>query len=115
MTDPLAHHDIAGCSETGRAAHVFRHESRRNAAQIILFGIPSGQDGDDAGRGLGGGRLDRGNIGVGDGRVDHCGVGLMRQVEIVDIAAPAGQETRILGSRDWLSNAKIHGNPVLHR
>ena len=101
-----AFEDRAQRAEAFRAAHVLGHR-RRQAAELVGRDIGAGEHGEHAGRGLGLGGIDALDAGMGVRRHDHDAVALLRQVDVVDIAAAAGDETRVLDPGHGLTDAEL--------
>ena len=98
--------DGAQRAEAFRAAHVFRHR-RRQLAKPVSLDVGAGQDRQHA---VGGRRLcgiDAFDAGMGVRRHHHDAVALVRQIDIVDIAAAPGDETGILDPRHGLTDAEL--------
>ena len=103
--------DRARRAKALRPAHVFRHR-RRQRAEPVGLDVGAGEHGEHAVGGLGLAGVDPFDAGMGVRRHDHDAVALMRQVEVVDIAAAAGDEARILDPRHGLADAEfLHASP----
>ena len=89
-----------------RAAHVFGHR-RRQAAELVGDDIGAGEHGKHAVGGFGLGGIDALDARVGMRRHHHHAVALMRQVDVVDIAAAAGDEARVLDPGHGLTDAEL--------
>jgi hypothetical protein len=72
---------------------------RLEETDAVGLHVAPGQDGNDAGNGLGGGANDTQDARMGMRRADEIGMKLARQVDVVDEASPAGQQRRILAPR----------------
>ena len=89
-----------------RAAHVFGHR-RGEAAELVGNDIGAGQNGEHAVGGLGLGGVDALDARVRMRRHHHHAVALVRQVDVVDIAAAAGDEAWVLDPGHWLTDAEL--------
>ena len=89
-----------------RAAHVFGHR-RREAAEFVGDHIGAGENGEHAGRRFGLSGVDALDAGVCMRRHDHGAVALLRQVEVVDVTAAAGDEAGILDPGHGLTDAEL--------
>ena len=74
----------------------------RQVAPARLAPIGAGQDRQHAGRLLGARRVDRADAGMRVRRAQHVSERHARQHEIIDVAAPAAQQPRILEARHRL-------------
>ena len=100
--------------ETLGTAHVLGHH-RHKAAELVVFDVGAGQHGDDAIGGLGFGCVDALNARVRVRRHNHHAIQLLRQVDIVDIAAPTGDEAGVLKAGNRLSDTEFcHVLPPRH-
>ena len=89
-----------------RSAHILRHD-RRESAKTVGRDIRSGENGEHAGRGLGLGGIDALDAGMGVRRHDHDAMALLRQVDVVDKAAAAGNEAWVLEPGYRLTDAEL--------
>ena len=78
-----------------------------SAAELVGDDVGAGEHGEHAVRGLGLRGVDALDAGVGVRRHDEHAVALARQVDVVDIAAAAGDEARVLDPRDGLPDAEL--------
>ena len=76
-----------------------------DAADAIGIEVGAGVDGDDAGRGLGGGDVDGEQAGVRPVGAAHHGVELARAVDIVGVVTAAAQKPVILFAFDGRADA----------
>ena len=89
-----------------RTAPILGHE-RRETTELVVHDVGACQYGDNAVDGLSLGGVDALDPRVRVGRHNHHAIELLRQVHIVDIAAPASDETRILEAGNRLSDAEF--------
>ena len=107
----LAFEDRPQRAKAFRPAHVLRHR-RRQRTQSVSRHIGAGEHGEHAVGGLGLCGIDPLDPRMGVRRHDDDAVALMRQVEVVDIAAAAGDKARILDPRYGLTDAEfLHAFP----
>ncbi len=101
--------DGARRTEAFRPAHVLRHW-RGQRTEPVGDDIGAGQHGQNTVGGFGSFGIDLLDPRMRVRRHDHHAVALMRQVEVVDIAAATGDEARILDPRYGLTDAEfLHG------
>jgi hypothetical protein len=72
--------------------------------------IGAGEDGEDAGPGQGGGRVDRLDAGMRVGRAQDGRVGLPGKIDVIEIATAAGEQSQILLADNRLTHPELHGN-----
>jgi hypothetical protein len=96
-------------AEAFRAAHILGHHVGIERTEPVGRPILPRKDRNHPRRPLGGGLVDRADAGMRMRREQKHGIGLARQIDIRDIAAPPGQETRIFLARDGLPDAETHG------
>ena len=78
-------------------------------ADLVGDRIRAGEHRDDAGRRERGGGVNLVDCGVRVGRAHEIGVGLARTIDVVDVAAPAGDKTKILFALDGCADAgRVH-------
>ena len=95
-----------------RAAPGFRHEERRNAADLVGNSIGAGEHTDDARRRFRGSHVDAFDHRMRVRREHRHAIALARQHKIADILAPAGGEALIFDPADSLSDAEFrHRDP----
>ena len=68
-----------------------------------------GEDGVDAGQGAGRRRVDRDDAGVGVRAAQEGDLEQARQADVVDVAALAGQQARVLLAQDGRPEARLSG------
>jgi len=71
--------------------------------------IRAGEHGDDAGRGQGGRRIDRTDSGMRMRRTQNGRVSLAGQVDIIEVAAAAGEQPQIFLADNRLTHPELHG------
>src|SRR6516162_1288542 len=101
-----AFEDSAQRAESLGAAHVLRHR-RRQTAELVGERIRSGEHREHARRGLRFRRIDALDAGVRVRRHHHDTVALLRQFEIINITATAGDEARIFDPRHRLTDTEF--------
>ena len=80
--------------------------------QRVVRDVGPDEDGHHAGHRLGGGRVDRADVGVRVGAAKDRQVGHRRQLDVVEIVAVAGDEARILDPLDRVAeDVDSHGVP----
>ncbi len=98
--------DRAQRAKTLRTAHVFRH-GRRQAAELVGDDIGAGEHGECARGGLGLRSVHALDAGVGVRRHNDDAVALARQLDVVNIAAAAGDEAGVLDPGHGLTDAEL--------
>ena len=91
----------------GQTARSFHAARGREIAPARCFPIGAGQDGQYPGHLLCGPGVDRADAGVGVGRPQHMAEHHARQHHVVDIAAAAAQQPRILEARHRLTQREF--------
>ena len=102
----VGHQDGARRSESLRAAHVLGHR-RRERAEFVGCDIGACEHGQHAGCGFGLRGVDLFDPRVSMRRHQHDAVALPRQVDVVDVAAAAGDEAGVLDPGHGLTNAEL--------
>jgi hypothetical protein len=117
--DPLAdeahlvgrEHRPEGAIALRRPQH-FRHEERRERAELLGGRIGAGEHAQDTGSRFCRRDIDPADAGMGMRRVHHRRVALMRQVDVVDVAGAAGDEALVLDAAHRLPDSEFeHGFP----
>src|SRR5262249_44110506 len=93
-------------AESLGAAHVLRHR-RRQTAELVGSNISAGQHCDYARRGFRPRCVDALDAGVRVRRHDDDAVALLRQFEVIDIAAAAGDKSRIFYPGNGLTDTEL--------
>ena len=94
-------------AKAGRRADFLRHRMGGQFAELVGLGVGAGQNQQHAGRGLGLRGVDALDPRVGIGRGHGHRIGLVRQVDVVDIAALAGEKTLVLDPLDRLPDTEF--------
>ncbi len=103
---PPAAEDRAHGAKAFRPAHVLRHH-RNEAAEPVRLDVGAGQYGQHAGGCLRPGSVDAFDEGVRVRRHHHDTVTLSREIDVVHVAAAAGDEAGIFQPRNGLANAEF--------
>ena len=110
---------VAGMADDVRGEHWIGHRLARAAvavgqrgeegdiADAVARQVGGGVDRQHAGGGCGFARVEAGHPGMGVRRAQHVEIGLARQVDVIGIAAMAGDETVILEASDRLAYSKL--------
>ena len=88
------------------AAHVLGHD-RHQASDLVGFGVGAGEHRENPRSRLGRGGIDAGNARMGVRRHHQHTVALQRHVDVVDIAAAAGDKTGVLEPVDRLADTEF--------
>ena len=81
------------------------HPAADQAADLVGRDVMAGKDGDHAGRGGGFGEIDGVDRGVRVRRTQEIGVRLARTIDVIDVAALAGDETNVFRALDGSAEA----------
>ena len=100
----------------GRRSVAVLHRHRAgDLADAVGFEVGAGIDREHAGRAGYGGGVERGDLAMPRGRAQEHGIGLARRVVVVGVAPAAGEQARVLGSRDRLADPEFEHAVVGHR
>jgi hypothetical protein len=104
--DLSARQDRAERAVAFRAAHVLGHD-RHQASDLIGLGVGAGEHGENSRSRLGRRRIDALDTRVGVRRHHQHTVALQRHVDVIDIAAAAGDEAGILKPGNRLADTEF--------